>query len=515
MSPLDSATVDRWLAELGLEPIERGERDGISSWDLRLDGQRRADIRFTVILDPHSAVLLWVHFAPPLNDSFRVSYRQFLRWNDELPFVKFALSADDRPMLTSELALDRLDRDGLGLAVGRLLAVCDLTLERSVSWLFPGRRTPPPMDRPSRQAALFERYADDLEELLGTDLEDDEAASELRSFSAHGLASALNPSSRQPEANPRTFASGESPTLQPRPMPPSMPGPVAPVIVRPQRAAGPAGTAGAVRGRFRPDIEGLRGLAVLLVVVFHASPELLSGGFIGVDVFFVISGFLITGLLYRELGSSGRISFSGFYLRRIRRLFPAAALAIAGILVLSAWLLSPLALPRVAADAVASALSVSNIRFALTTGDYFSAVATPSPFLHFWSLSVEEQFYLVWPALLLLVYRLGGARLVATAVALIAVASLLLALAMTEAAPTWAFYSLPTRAWQLGSRRPAGHRCARALAERAGLGRSGHDRLGRAGPGAPGRPVPRRPERVSGHLGPAADAGRRGPHRRG
>ncbi len=227
-----------------------------------------------------------------------------------------------------------------------------------------------------------------------------------------------------------------------------MPGPVAPVIVRAQRATGstPANT---VRGRFRPDIEGLRGLAVLLVVVFHAWPELLTGGFIGVDVFFVISGFLITGLLYRELGSTGHISFSGFYLRRIRRLFPAAALAVGGILVLSAWLLSPLALPRVAADGVAAALSVSNIRFALTTGDYFSAVATPSPFLHFWSLSVEEQFYLVWPALLLVVYRLGGVRLVAAAVALIAVGSLLLALIMTDAAPTWAFYSLLTRAWQL------------------------------------------------------------------
>ena len=202
-------------------------------------------------------------------------------------------------------------------------------------------------------------------------------------------------------------------------------------------------------GRFRPDIEGLRGVAVLLVVLFHAWPTLLGGGFIGVDVFFVISGFLITGLLYRELGATGRLSFSRFYVRRVRRLFPAAALAIAGILVLSAWLLSPLALPRVAADGVAAALSVANIRFAFTTGDYFSAVATPSPFLHFWSLSVEEQFYLLWPALLLVVHRLGGPRLIAVAIGLIAAGSLLLSLAMTEAAPTWAFYSLPTRAWQL------------------------------------------------------------------
>ena len=173
MGPLAAATIDAWLAELGLEPIARGERDGITSWDLRLDGRRRADIRLTLILDPASMVLLWVHFAPPLNDSFRVSYRQFLRWNDELPFAKFALSADDRPVLTSELPIDGLDVDDLGVAIGRLLAICDLTLERSVVWLFPGRKTPPPMGRPSRQAALFERYEEELAELVGSELEDE------------------------------------------------------------------------------------------------------------------------------------------------------------------------------------------------------------------------------------------------------------------------------------------------------------------------------------------------------
>lgn len=110
-------------------------------------------------------MLLWVHFAPPLNDSFRVSYRQFLRWNDELPFVKFALSADERPVLTSELAVDALDRDSMGIAICRLLAVCDLTLDDSVRWLWPGARKPPAPERPLRQAALFERYAGAVAEL--------------------------------------------------------------------------------------------------------------------------------------------------------------------------------------------------------------------------------------------------------------------------------------------------------------------------------------------------------------
>jgi hypothetical protein len=167
VSRIEAAMVDAWLRELDLEPLERAEREDISSWDLRLDSRRRADIRLTVILDPARLVLLWIHYAPPINDSFRVSYRQFLRWNDELPFVKFALSDDDRPVLTSELGLDGLDRERLGLAVCRLLAVCDLTLDRAVVWLFPGARSAPPMSRPSRQTKLFERYAGDLEELLG------------------------------------------------------------------------------------------------------------------------------------------------------------------------------------------------------------------------------------------------------------------------------------------------------------------------------------------------------------
>lgn len=161
-----AASIDAWLAELDLVPDERAERDDVVSWDLVLDGRRRADIRLTLILDPASALHCWVHYAPPLNDSFRVSFRQFLRWNDELPFVKFGLAADERPVLSLELPVERLERDMLGLALCRLLAVCDLLLPESVRWLWPGRKEAPPMTGPSRGAPLFARYAARLPELV-------------------------------------------------------------------------------------------------------------------------------------------------------------------------------------------------------------------------------------------------------------------------------------------------------------------------------------------------------------
>jgi peptidoglycan/LPS O-acetylase OafA/YrhL len=198
---------------------------------------------------------------------------------------------------------------------------------------------------------------------------------------------------------------------------------------------------------FRPDVEGLRGVAVLLVVLFHAGLPL-SGGFIGVDVFFVISGFLITGLLLREHERSGHVSLARFYARRVRRLLPAAAVVVLATLG-AAWLIvNPLDRPSVMSDGAASVLSVANVRFALLEGDYFTAMAQPSPFLHFWSLSVEEQFYLVWPALLFVVAR-GRRRWVALALGLVLVGSFVASLALTDSAITWAYYSLPTRAWQL------------------------------------------------------------------
>jgi len=209
-------------------------------------------------------------------------------------------------------------------------------------------------------------------------------------------------------------------------------------------------TAATVSDGFRPDIEGLRGVAVLLVVLFHSGLVAIPGGFIGVDVFFVISGFLITGLLIRERERTGGIRLPAFYARRVRRLLPAGMVALACTLVASFAILGPLDRASAAADGAAAALSVGNIRFALAAGDYFASVESPSPFLHFWSLAVEEQFYLVWPALILLAALGSRPRLGAgLALGLVLVVSFIANVVVTDSAVNWAFYSLPTRAWQL------------------------------------------------------------------
>jgi peptidoglycan/LPS O-acetylase OafA/YrhL len=200
---------------------------------------------------------------------------------------------------------------------------------------------------------------------------------------------------------------------------------------------------------FRPDVEGLRGIAVLLVVLFHAGLPV-PGGFVGVDVFFVISGFLITGLLLREHRTTGRVSLARFYARRVRRLLPAAAVVILATLPAAFAVIGPLDRPGVMTDGAAAALSVANIRFALAEGDYFTAITQPSPFLHFWSLSVEEQFYLAWPALLFLVAR-GGRLRVPAVLLLVLAGSLAASVLVTQSDIAWAFYSLPTRAWQLAA----------------------------------------------------------------
>ena len=196
---------------------------------------------------------------------------------------------------------------------------------------------------------------------------------------------------------------------------------------------------------FRPELEGLRGIAVALVVLFHAHLLGAVGGFIGVDAFYVLSGFLITGLLLRELATNGRLDLVAFYGRRARRILPAATVAIVVILVAAAFIVAPLDLPAVAADATASGLFVGNVLFAFRATDYFAS-STPSPFLHYWSLGVEEQFYLAWPLLVLLAFRARRLGLVVLAVCGLSFA---LSIVLTSAQGPWAFYGLPTRAWQL------------------------------------------------------------------
>ena len=177
-----SSDIDRWLSELELVPVERAERDGANSWDLVLDGRRRRALRVTLILDPAVALVAWVHFGPPIGDSFRKTYRQLLRWNDELPFAKFAISEDERPVLTIEAPSDALDRDVLGAMIARVLAICDLVQEPVLELMGELRRSqakaatagePDPAG-----AALIERYAAALGELAAPP--DDQGPRELK-----------------------------------------------------------------------------------------------------------------------------------------------------------------------------------------------------------------------------------------------------------------------------------------------------------------------------------------------
>ncbi|AQA05207.1 acyltransferase [Mycobacterium sp. MS1601] len=218
--------------------------------------------------------------------------------------------------------------------------------------------------------------------------------------------------------------------------------------------------------RFRPDIEGLRAVAVLAVVLFHAQIPGLDGGFVGVDIFFVISGFLITGLLWRETSTTGTVRLRNFYGARARRLLPAAALVGIITLITSAILL-PLGEARaVMGDGIASALYLSNVWFILADVSYFDAAGhlPPSPFQHYWSLGVEEQFYLVWaPVFLCTAWlirrrqrkqppseaRNPSRRPYLIVLAVIAAVSFALSVVITYVMPAVAFFSLPTRAWQL------------------------------------------------------------------
>ncbi|MBS1676159.1 MAG: acyltransferase [Actinobacteria bacterium] len=224
---------------------------------------------------------------------------------------------------------------------------------------------------------------------------------------------------------------------------------------------GIAGTEKAHEGRpgtgegFRPDVEGLRAVAIVAVVLCHAGIAWLVGGYVGVDVFFVISGFLITGLLIGELGAHGSISLPHFYAARARRILPLAAVLLTVVAVLALLLMSPLRRMEVSSDVVDSALYVVNWHFAAEAVNYFAKGAEPSPVLHLWSLSVEEQFYVLWPGVLLAVAWIGrrlrtpGRVLPGLAIGAIFAASLLLAARQAASDPAAAYFSTFDRAWEL------------------------------------------------------------------
>jgi len=159
------ADVERWLADLALAPIERADREGITSWDLVLDGRRRFDLRVTLILDPSFALLVWAPFAPPINDMFRKSYRKLLRWNDAFPFVKFGLTEDERPLLAAELPIESVDDAAVGLALARMVGIADRLFEDTVPWLWIGGKRPDQSKRTPRNERLLRQYADVLADL--------------------------------------------------------------------------------------------------------------------------------------------------------------------------------------------------------------------------------------------------------------------------------------------------------------------------------------------------------------
>lgn len=200
--------------------------------------------------------------------------------------------------------------------------------------------------------------------------------------------------------------------------------------------------------KYRPEIDGLRAIAVIPVILFHFSNDLLPGGYIGVDVFFVISGFLITSIILDEY-ERGVFVFSSFWLRRIRRILPALTAMVLATLVVGTIIEYAADINNLGTQGLASLLSFSNISHWLIAGNYWGSAAENSPLLHTWSLSIEEQFYLFFPLLLFAVLKYFH-KWVALIFFVLSLSSVLLFFLGTQTHPSSTFYLLPTRAWELG-----------------------------------------------------------------
>ncbi|MEI6703828.1 MAG: acyltransferase family protein [Deltaproteobacteria bacterium] len=198
--------------------------------------------------------------------------------------------------------------------------------------------------------------------------------------------------------------------------------------------------------QYRPAIDGLRALAVLSVFVFHLNHQWLPGGFVGVDIFFVISGYLITSIILHDC-NAGTFSLLKFYQRRIARIFPAFFTVALATLVGAKYIYTPQDFASAGANLTAASLSIANLKYMLQ-GSYFQISPDAQPFLHYWSLSVEEQFYLFFPLLFLLLFKYARKHLVSV-LGIIGSISLLACILLTPAKPVWAFFLLPTRAWEL------------------------------------------------------------------